>query len=234
MPLDVAERSEPGALELSREVGRGTAFFMVTDRSFVGAGFRNHVLSFDRPCAAPALRFTPEAGWSFAGVPFFDTRASCEAIGCAEDACGRFEYGECAEAVATSAARVRSVHAAPEAARLRTFDRFRRIDRRGRLWRRGTSGCVLVEASRDEWELELRYSDDVEGARFETTERYVISPLDSNAALLSSSTLFSATGGGVGSFGAPLVSLAFGDGVVLLGNDDYFFTRRDCEASVLR
>lgn len=234
-PLDVEDRPS-GVLEVSSpsDIGGGgrTRFFVVRDGSLSGAGSRDAVHSFDRACGGPGFRFTPDSGWSFAGVPLFDMRAACEALACGDGDClARFEYGDCADAAAASAARIRALRDAPEAARLRTFDRFRRIGRRARLWRRGRSACVPVEASRVEGELELHSSEDVEGGRLDTTERYVVSPLDSRAVLLSSIAVFAATGGGVGTLGGRHVTLAFGDGVVLLGNDDYFFARRACEAS---
>ncbi len=117
----------------------------------------------------------------------------------------------------------------------RTFARFGRLGRRGRLWRAGETQCVAVEAKRDGATLELRYSEAVEGGRTDTTQIYTVSPLELQAWLRSLTTTYSPTGGGPGGAGGASgtgipIPMYFGDGVVLLGTADLFFERAACEA----
>lgn len=216
----------------------GTVFYLGREGALMSGGFRRSGLSLEHACNA-ARQPLSASRTSFAGVHLFDDLASCEAQECTEDAClARFSLRDCPSSVATSVRKLRRIthpDHADEASRQRTLLRFQRLGRRGRLWMDSESECVAVEARRDGADLDLHYSELVEGRRGDFTANYSVSPLDLRAVRGESTILF--TGGGEQQTrparGWPNVGvgLYFGDGEVLLGEKDLFFDRSACEAN---
>lgn len=241
-PLDVRIVQREGGAEFieyalhahgSVHSSEGTVFYLAREGALMSGGFRRSGLSLEHACNAEREPLSTSST-SFAGVQLYDDLASCEAQECTAETClARFSLGDCGYSVATSARKLRRVTRADETSRQRTFLRFQRLGRRGRLWMDGESACVAVEARRDGANLDLHYSELAGGRRGETHANYGVAPLDLRAYPGASTTVF--TDGGEATRparGRPNigVGLYFGDGEVLLGQRDLFFERSACEA----
>lgn len=211
---------------------KGAVFYLARDGALLSAGFRRAGLSLEHACNAERQPLSTSST-SFAGVQLYADLSSCEAQECTAETClARFSFGDCGSSVATSARKLRRVTRADETSRQRTFLRFQRLGRRGRLWMDGDGGCVAVQARRDGTDLTLRYSELVEDRRGEFTVNYVVAPFDLRGYPVQSTTLFADGGAAQIAWGVPTsgVGLYFGDGEVLLGERDLFFERSACEA----
>ena len=235
--LDVRRVSRWDTTELTEVVVHGPAglrhaTYVVGDGVLTFGGAQESTLALESYCRAS---HTPAfSGMSFAGVPLFEDRESCEAQECGDSCAAHFELGDCHAAASTSARRLRQVTQGEEASRQRTLARFQRIRRRGSLWLSGRSGCVAVVAHRDEAELELRYTEPAAGnGRAHTVANYTLAPLDLRAYPGRSTTTYTPDDGGVGGIGTSLgggsIPLYFGSGLIVLGTSDLFFARAACE-----